>query len=86
MTRLSTKGQIIIPLSMRKGMKQGDQFIVMREGERFVLKRATNRDKRLQEDLEFARRTEEAWQRHDRGEYKTLGAAEFMRRVKLGKL
>ena len=34
------------------------------------------------EDLEFARRTEEAWESHDRGEFKTVSADKFRELVK----
>jgi len=37
---------------------------------------------KLKEDLEFARRTEEAWERHDRGEFKTLELNEFLEEIK----
>lgn len=34
------------------------------------------------EDLEFARRTEEAWERHDQGKFKTLPANKFLEELK----
>jgi len=34
------------------------------------------------EDLEFARRTEEAWQRHDRGEFIQIDSEKFLKEIK----
>ena len=40
-----------------------------------------NKDKKLKEDLEFARRTEEAWQRIKRGEGITRSFEEFLKEL-----
>ena len=34
------------------------------------------------EDKEFARRTEEAWERHDKGEFKTMEFGDFIEELK----
>jgi len=36
--RMSSKGQIVIPASIRRGLSEGEQLLVMREGNRFILK------------------------------------------------
>lgn len=38
--------------------------------------------KDIKEDLEFARRTEEAWKRHNKGEFKTLEFEDFIKELK----
>ena len=59
--KMSSKGQIVIPLDMRKGIKEGDKlFIIQNEG-KLIIKKASESDENFQEDLEFARRTEKAW-------------------------
>lgn len=68
-TRLSSKGQIVIPKEMRKGMKEGDKILIIRDKDRIILKKASVMDEQLKEDIEFARRTEEAWKRIEAGEY-----------------
>ena len=68
-TRLSSKGQIVIPKEMRKGMKEGDKMIIFRDKNSIILRKASEMDEQLKEDLEFARRTEEAWKRIEAGEY-----------------
>lgn len=67
LTKMSSKGQVVIPLEMRKGLVEGENIILIKEGERIVLKRATDLDKQLKEDLEFAKRTEAALERLEKG-------------------
>ena len=40
MTRLSSRGQIVIPRGLRKDFKEGDTFIVFRRGDEIILKSA----------------------------------------------
>ncbi len=82
MTRMSSKGQIVIPLEMRKEIKEGEKLLVIQSDGKIILKKATDADEAFQEDLEFARRTEEAWQRHDRGEFTRMSGEEFLKEIK----
>lgn len=36
----------------------------------------------FEEDLEFARRTEEAWESHDKGEFTSYSKDEFLKKLK----
>jgi len=58
-TTISSKGQIVIPANMRKDIKEGDKFLIIRDKSSFLLKKADDLDEKFKEDLEFARRTEE---------------------------
>lgn len=80
-TKMSSKGQVVIPSEMRKGIEEGDKLLVIKDGDRIILKMASDLDKKLKEDLEFARRTEEAWQRIERGEGITRNAEEFLKEL-----
>ncbi len=77
-TKMSSRGQIVIPIETRKGFHRGDKFIVIRDGDRLILKQAKNLDKNFEEDLEFARRTEEAFERYEAGEFKEVEGKQFM--------
>ena len=68
-TKLSSKGQIVIPTGLRRGFSEGDKMLIIRDGDRIIIKKATDIDKTLKEDLEFATRTEEAYKRIEAGEY-----------------
>lgn len=71
-TRLSSKGQIVIPNSMRRGLKNGDKFIIIKDKNRFIIKKASEMDEQFKEDMEFARRTEEARKQIEAGKYIAL--------------
>jgi len=79
---ISSKGQIVIPVSMRKGLKEGDRFLIIKDKSNFLLKMANDLDETFKEDLEFAKRTEEAWKRHDKGEFKRMEFDDFIKAMK----
>ncbi len=81
-TTLSSKGQIVIPNSMRKGLKDGERFVIIKDKDRFIIKKASEMDEQLKEDLEFARRTEEAYKRIEAGEYIEMDAEDFLKEMK----
>ena len=66
-TRMSSKGQIVIPQDMRKGIKEGEKLVIIQGDGKLILKKASKVDENFQEDLEFARRTEEALKRIEAG-------------------
>jgi len=75
---ISSKGQIVIPANMRRDIKEGDRFLIIKDKSSFLLKRADDLDETFKEDLEFARKTEEAYKRHDRGEFKSMPVDKFL--------
>ena len=81
-TKMSSKGQIVIPVEMRKDLKEGDKLVIIKNKKQLILRKANDFDKKLLEDLEFARRTEEAWKRYERGEFKSMDADDFIRELK----
>ena len=66
---MSSKGQVVIPQSMRDGIEEGEEFIIIRDDSRIILKNIKNFEKNIKEDLEFAKRTEDAFERIEKGEY-----------------
>lgn len=78
MATMSSKGQIVIPANMRKGIKEGDKFLIIKDNSSFLLKKADELDENFKEDLEFARKTEEAYKRHERGDFKLLSVDKFL--------
>ena len=81
-TKLSSKGQVVIPKEMRKNIQIGEKLIIYEVEGRIIMEKVEKIDKKLKEDLEFARRTEEAWERHDRGEFKTMEFEDFVKEMK----
>jgi len=80
-TTLSSKGQIVIPLTMRQGINEGDKMIIIRNGDQIILKKADNFSKNVEEDLEFARRTEEAWKRYEDGKFVSKSKEDFIKEL-----
>ena len=80
-TRMNSKGQIVIPSEMRAGLKEGEELLILKDEDRIILKKVSNLSKDLKEDLEFAKRTEEAWQQIGRGECTTYTKEEFLKKL-----
>lgn len=77
-TRMSSKGQIVIPADLRYGIKEGEKLVVIRNEDQLILKKADSFDKNLAEDLEFAARTEKAWKDYAKGKFKSNSKEEFL--------
>lgn len=75
---MSSKGQIVIPLDLREGMKEGEKILVIRNGDQLILKKADAFSKNIAADLEFAKKTEESWKRYEKGEFITKSGEEFL--------
>lgn len=80
-TKMSSKGQVVIPAKMREGINEGDKLILIQNKEQIILKKASKLDKNFEEDLEFARRTEEAWKSYEKGEFVSLPADKFLEKL-----
>ncbi|HQA81399.1 MAG TPA: AbrB/MazE/SpoVT family DNA-binding domain-containing protein [Methanoregulaceae archaeon] len=65
--RISSKGQIVIPASMRKDLPEGEQLLVIREGERLILKPLAAMEPAVREDIIFAEKTEKAFLEYKKG-------------------
>ena len=79
---MSSKGQVVIPQEMRKNIKEGEKILVIQDGDKLILKKASELDKNLKEDLEFARRTEEAWKDIEEGKYTEYSIDEFLKKIR----
>lgn len=80
-TTMSSKGQVVIPQEMRKGFRKREKFVVIKAGKQLILKSVHDFDENIEQDLAFARRTEEAWERYERGEFKSQSVEEFLREL-----
>jgi len=75
---MSSKGQIVIPVEIRKHFSKGEKFIIIKKGNTIILKSTKNMDKNFEEDLEFAERTEEAFKRYEKGKFKEVSDEKFL--------
>ncbi len=82
LTRISSKGQVVIPSDMRADFKEGEELFIIKDDDRIVLTRASKISKQMREDLEFAKRTEEAWKRYENGHFKEMDFDSFINEIK----
>ena len=78
-TKLSTKGQVVIPEKIRKGIEVGTPFTVTRKDGLIVLKSVnglTNKEKKELEELN------EIWRDIDAGRCETYSEKEFFIKLK----
>ena len=50
----------------------------IKANKQIILKSVKDFDENIKDDLEFARRTEEAWERYDKGEFESTSVDEFL--------
>ncbi|MAF99046.1 MAG: AbrB family transcriptional regulator [Nanoarchaeota archaeon] len=81
-TKMSSKGQVVIPTEMRKEIQEGEKLIIIKNNGQLIMKKADEVDENFKEDLEFARRTEEAWKSYERGEHIEMDFDDFLQEVK----
>ena len=81
-TKMSSKGQIVIPMEMRSNIKEGEKLMLIKNNGQIIIKKASDLDKNLKEDLEFAKRTEDAWKRIEEGKGIKMGFDDFLKEMK----
>jgi len=81
-TKMSSKGQIVIPAEMRGNLTEGDKLLIVKNKGKFIMKKASELDENFEEDLEFAKRTEEAWKRIKQGKGIKMKFDDFINEMK----
>ena len=79
--KVSTKGQIVIPIPLRKGIASGDEFLIVKDDSRIIMKNVKALANELKEDLMFAERVEKSWLEHDKGKFVTKTKDEFLKEL-----
>lgn len=77
-TKLSSKGQVVIPQDMREGFNVGDKFVIIKKDRQFILKPVRELGGNFVEDLKFAKRTVEALERYEKGKFKETSGDKFL--------
>jgi len=81
-TKMSSKGQVVIPADMRNDIQEGDRIVIIKNDHQLIMKKATKLDKNLAEDLEFAKKTEEALRRIEEGKGTKKNFDDFIKEMK----
>jgi AbrB family looped-hinge helix DNA binding protein len=82
LTRMSSKGQVVIPAELRKNIKEGEQLLIIKTDSQILLKKASDVNRQFCEDVEFAKRTDKALKKYRRGDFKEMDFDSFMKEMK----
>ena len=80
--KVSTRGQIFIPTSLRDDVETGDEFLMIKDNGRIILKSMKSLASKLREDLAFAEEVEKAWQEYDKGRFKRKSKEDFLKELR----
>ena len=78
---MSSKGQVVLPSNFRKNIKEGNTLLVLKNNDQIILNPANALDKQFAEDIEFAKRTEEAWKEIEAGKFKKMSGTDFLKEI-----
>jgi len=79
--KISSKGQIVIPIHMRRDIKVGEEFLIIRDQNRFILKKMSKVTEKLKDDLQFAKQVEHAWNEYEKGTFTSAKATDFLKKL-----
>ena len=69
-------------MELREDLEEGDKLVVIRNNDQIILKKADKFSKNLEEDLEFAKRTEAAWKQIEEGKCRTMSVDDFLKEIR----
>jgi len=78
-TKLSTKGQVVIPEQIRKDINIGTPFIIIKQNDLIILKQVKGLK---QEELEEIKELDKIWKEIDSGQCETYSEEEFFAKFK----
>lgn len=80
--KVSTKGQIVIPSSLRGNIVNGDEFLMIKDEGRIVLKNMKSVASDLKEDILFSQRVGAAWKEYDKGKFIKKSKDDFLKELR----
>jgi len=81
-TKMSSKGQVVIPAEMRININEGDKILIIQNEDQLIMKKASKLDSNLKQDLEFAKKTDEAWKSIEKGKGIKMDFDDFIDKLK----
>lgn len=82
LTKLSSKGQVVIPSYLRRDFNIGEQLLVIRKRDQVILQRMNNVNEKFKGELKLALRTERALKDYENGKFKEKSAKDFLKEIK----
>ncbi len=80
--KVSTKGQIVIPYALRSDIQTGDEFLMIEDNGRIILKNMKSLASDIKNDFVFAEKVERAWQEYDKGKFKNKSKDDFLKELR----
>lgn len=80
--KVSTKGQIVIPHALRKGIHTGDELLIIRDENRIIVKNINTLTKDIRDDLVFAEKVERAWLEYEKGNFESKSKDDFLKELR----
>ncbi len=77
-TKMKTNGNIIIPEEMRRNIKEGEKLVIIKNKNQLILKKIQDISKNFEDDLIFAKKTEEAFKKYEKGDFIEMDFDDFM--------
>lgn len=78
-TKLSTKGQIVIPENVRRGLSVGTAFTIARKDDLIILKKVEGLTKKEEKEMEELNKI---WKDIDEGKCESYSEKEFFEKLK----
>ncbi|MCK5708034.1 MAG: AbrB/MazE/SpoVT family DNA-binding domain-containing protein [Candidatus Aureabacteria bacterium] len=78
-TKLSTKGQIVIPEEIRRGINVGTPFLIIKQDNLIILKKIEGLKK---QEMEEIKELDKIWKEIDSGECESYSEEEFFIKLK----
>lgn len=81
LTRVSSKGQVVIPFDIRKrmGLRDGEKLTIFTKDNLIVLKKID--DAMTEDDIKTFNEIKEAWEEIDSGKAKTMNHEDFLKEI-----
>ena len=80
-TKMSSKGQVVIPTKMRENILEGEKLIIIQTKDQIIMKKVSDLNQNFEEDLDFAKKTEAALQRYEKGLFKEKTFDDFSKEL-----
>lgn len=81
-TKMSSKGQVVIPQELRRDINDGDKLVVIRNDDQIILKKADKFDKQIEEDILVAKIVEATWREIEEGKFKRMSSEDFLKEIR----
>jgi AbrB family looped-hinge helix DNA binding protein len=81
-TKVSSKGQVLIPKKMRNKFKEGCDIFIIEKDNELILRNLKDLEEDIKEELEFNLRTNEARERIENGQFKEMDFDDFVNHLR----